>query len=95
MNAGHVASLRVDGIVLKRHDDNTMDRMHQLSWLWIPLFLAMGQVLTLGENPRPNVLVILADDCTRSDLRLYGGKMPSLLTSIAWLMTVLCLIMPI
>ena len=34
----------------------------------------MGQVLTLGENPRPNVLVILADDCTRSDLRLYGGK---------------------
>lgn len=74
MNAGHVASLRVDGIVLKRHDDNTMHRMHQLSWLWIPLFLAMGQVLTLGENPRPNLLVILADDCTRSDLRLYGGK---------------------
>ncbi len=34
----------------------------------------MVQVPTMGENPRLNVLVILADDCTRSDLRLYGGK---------------------
>ena len=34
----------------------------------------MVQVPTLVENSRPNVLVILADDCTRSDLRLYGGK---------------------
>ena len=34
----------------------------------------MVQVPTLGEDSRPNVLVILADDCTRSDLRLYGGK---------------------
>ena len=28
----------------------------------------------VGENDRPNILVIIADDCTHNDLALYGGQ---------------------
>ena len=27
-----------------------------------------------AENDRPNILVIIADDCTHNDLPLYGGE---------------------
>ncbi|NOY97044.1 MAG: sulfatase-like hydrolase/transferase, partial [Chlorobi bacterium] len=33
-----------------------------------------GSVLAQEGNPRPNFLIIMADDCTYNDLPLYGGQ---------------------
>jgi len=50
-----------------------------LVWLALPAFL-LAQDSTLNAasaNPagaRPNMLIIMADDCTYNDLALYGGR---------------------
>ncbi len=40
----------------------------------LPLFLMVLAVLAVPAQARPNVLIIMADDCTYNDLPLYGGK---------------------
>jgi uncharacterized sulfatase len=37
-------------------------------------FLALVVTSTLAEDRKPNVLLIIADDCTYRDLELYGGQ---------------------
>lgn len=41
---------------------------------WLCLFLPAFDQATDNANKLPNILVIIADDCTFSDLPLYGGK---------------------
>ena len=38
------------------------------------LTLLLATHLVAAESPRPNFLIILADDCTYNDLPLYGGR---------------------
>lgn len=38
------------------------------------LFLFLGLLLSLSAADRPNVLIIIGDDCTYNDLPLYGGQ---------------------
>ena len=37
------------------------------------LFIAIGQA-TNAMAKRPNLLIVMADDCTYNDLPLYGGQ---------------------
>ena len=39
-----------------------------------PFFVILGLTLSLSGAERPNVLIIIADDCTYNDLPLYGGE---------------------
>jgi uncharacterized sulfatase len=43
-------------------------------FLTLTLILASGASLVRAAAPRPNVLIIIADDCTYNDLPLYGGQ---------------------
>ncbi|MGB1760753.1 MAG: hypothetical protein ACPHOG_08620 [Verrucomicrobiales bacterium] len=38
------------------------------------IHLVKGADDASSEKKRPNVLIIIADDCTYNDLPLYGGK---------------------
>ena len=44
-----------------------------LKTLLIIVISLSGFVLLAEEQNRPNVLIIMADDCTYNDLSLYGG----------------------
>ena len=45
-----------------------------LKILLITVISLSGFGLLADEQNRPNVLIIMADDCTYNDLSLYGGK---------------------
>lgn len=47
--------------------------MRFVSWVLILSPLACFHGSALGQNQKPNVLIIMADDCTHSDLPIYGG----------------------
>jgi uncharacterized sulfatase len=62
-----------------------LNEWRRLAWfLWVVIFFAFlhaSTVFAADLNTRPNLLVIIADDCTRDDTELYGGqaKTPNLM----------------
>lgn len=57
--------------------------MNRSSFVWLPLILAAFPMLVaVASTPdQPNVLIVMADDCTFNDLPMYGGvnaKTPNL-----------------
>ena len=43
-------------------------------FLTLTLILVGGTPLLRAAAPRPNILIIMADDCTYNDPPLYGGQ---------------------
>lgn len=57
--------------------------MHRSIFVWLPLVIAtLPTFIAVADAPdQPNVLIVMADDCTFNDLPMYGGvnaKTPNL-----------------